>query len=642
MKNIIAFLTLLFFCIAAYPQKQDTANKTQDKDKTTNAGDNKVSKEDHIKVQEKQNQDTVKTNKQPQETRYTTGNSGVRRSINYKFSKSVQDTDPGNGIFRYSSDTISNVKWIFIDNDDLSGEDQSNWYKTWDDTTGATGRGSVNLVKSEENNINAFNFTGVFIKEEGYWKFPVEFISGDMPAEGASYYFIFNRIAHKKPQQAHSEEPAKVLQPVAEALPVTEQPQVPVSSVVQPSQPVQEVQPAVEEKPPVQVAEVVEQPQPVQEVKPVIEEKPPVQAAEIVQQPQPVQEVKPVIEERPPVQVAEIVQQPQPVQEVKPVIEEKPPVQAVEIVQQPQPVQQSGVVQKPQPEKEPLAQQRTKPVTAQRPQQTTTTTARPATQANETQARRTGEPAQPAQTTQTKQPVQANQTTFSKPIVQTTTQPAQQTQKTQAAQTTKPVQQTQTYQPAPYNHVSQINKTADIPNPYANLTTTGTTAHRKCYRGIIELGYALGLGDYWISNFRFNLINGIMVGRSSSVGLGIGYRRYFTESFADRKLYSPVSQVPVFLDLRTSFTTKKVTPYLALGLGGSASFIKESSDSVTTRHEGFYFCPSGGIWLNLSERFALFAGIAFEMQRLEYILLSDDSHFKKNSGSLSLNIGIAF
>jgi hypothetical protein len=171
-----------------------------------------------------------------------------------------------------------------------------------------------------------------------------------------------------------------------------------------------------------------------------------------------------------------------------------------------------------------------------------------------------------------------------------------------------------------------------------------STPRRKCYRGIIELGYAWGVGEYGISNFRFNFINGIMIGRFSSIGLGLGYRRYFTgsENYTDRSLYSPVSQFPVFLDLRTSFSTKRITPYLAVGIGGSAGYIEEGSDSNTSRQEGLLFSPSGGIWFNVSDRFAVFAGVAYEMQKLEYVLISDNSHYKKNTSSISLNIGIAF
>jgi hypothetical protein len=221
-------------------------------------------------------------------------------------------------------------------------------------------------------------------------------------------------------------------------------------------------------------------------------------------------------------------------------------------------------------------------------------------------------------------------------------QPVQQTQSGQTTQTTQTAQNTrntQNYQPAPYN---QVNRPTDIQNPYGNAELSGSSSKRKCYRGIIEIGYAWGTGDYGINNFRFNFINGIMVGRSSSIGIGLGYRRYFEKDFTDKELFSPLSQTPVFIDLRTSFSTKKVTPYLALQFGGSASYIRVNSDSITTRQEGLYFCPSGGIWFNISSRFAVFAGVAYEMQRLEYVLIADNSHFKRNASSVSLNLGIAF
>jgi len=135
-----------------------------------------------------------------------------------------------------------------------------------------------------------------------------------------------------------------------------------------------------------------------------------------------------------------------------------------------------------------------------------------------------------------------------------------------------------------------------------------------------------------------------MIGKYSSIGLGIGFRRYFeeNENYTDRSFYSPETQFPVFLDLRTSFSTKKITPYLALGIGNSAGYLSVDSDSTTTRKEGLFFSPSGGIWFNISDRFAVFAGVAYEMQKLEYVLLSNNSHYKKNTSSISLNIGIAF
>jgi hypothetical protein len=494
---------------------------------------------------------TTDTTTRARDTRITPGASGVKRSIGYRFSTVVSDADPGAGTFRFNKNTISQVSWLYVDNIDIAAEDQSKWYSTWDDTTGATGRGSINIVEKEGKNVIVFNITGVFIRAQGYWKMPVEYISGTLPANGTACYFVFNRITHSKPKPQEGQNPST--QPVVVPQPQTyPQPQV---------QPQQQPEPQVQPQPEPQV-----QPQP---------------------QPQPQQQPQPQV-------------QPQPEPQGQP---------------QAQPVQTRDT------------RQTTRAADTRRPAQTTQTV--PATQT--------------APVTQTAPAGQAQQ---AKPGVQTT-EPAQHAQPAQAnpqyypTPQQPPVQQYQNDQPPVYNQVSRVNRPADISNPYANADMSGVRG-RKWYRGIIELGYALGIGEYGVSNFRFNFINGFMIGRSSSIGLGIGYRRYFEKDISDMKLYSPKSQVPVFLDLRTSFSTRKVTPYLALGIGGSAGYLKVSADSTLTTKEGFYLCPSGGIWFNVSDRFAVFAGLAYELQRLEYILLSDNSHFKKNAGSLSLNIGIAF
>lgn len=76
---------------------------------------------------------------------------------------------------------------------------------------------------------------------------------------------------------------------------------------------------------------------------------------------------------------------------------------------------------------------------------------------------------------------------------------------------------------------------------------------------------------------------------------------------------------------------------MALGLGNSARY-----GAAETINEGMFVNPSAGIWFNISPRFAFFSGVAYEMQKMEYLNIADDSHYIKNTGSVSLNIGISF
>jgi hypothetical protein len=633
MKKLTALFVFAFCSLIICAQVSKPSDNNKDKTQKNPDSNASVINKDQ-EAQEDQNiksQEDKKENQEKQDIKYTEDASGVRRSIHYKFSTLSVDGDPGTGIFRYNCDTVSKITWIFVDNNDLSGDDQTNWYSTWDKTTGATARGSISVVEYDGKNVMDFDFTGVFLDGKGYWKFPVMFISGQMPSDGAIYYYIFNRIDHKKLKPDQETQVIPEPKPVQEPQVVDEPKPVQEPQVVEEPKPVQEPQVTPELKP-VQEPQVVEEPKPIQEpqvipeLKPVqepqvVEEPKPIQEPQVtpelkpVQEPQVVEEAKPipkpqVVEEPKPVQEPQIVEKPKPAQEAQVVKEPKPmqepqvaenpkPVQEKPVVQEPKPIKEPQVAEKPKPVKEPQAVQETKPIQEPQPAQKTQT----------------------VQTTQTRQTIQTTQPKEPAPVKQTT-------------QTTHRVQTSQQIPASQSNTVSQVSKPVVVENIYA----TTSVKHRKCYRGIIEAGYALGIGDYGINNFRFNFINGIRVGQYSSIGLGIGYRRYFTGNQTAPYLVSSEKQIPVFIDLRTTFSSKKLTPYLAVDIGNSSGF-----GSSGTKPEGLLFSTSGGIWYNVSDRFAVFAGIAWEMQKLEF---SDDipytNNYKKNANSVSLNIGISF
>ena len=104
--------------------------------------------------QKKVASDTARTN--TPDTKITEGASGVRRSIGYKFSSLFYGH--GSRAMAYSGAIIlqpAKVTWIYVDNIDVSGEDQTNWYSTWDKTTGATARGSINIVEQAGKDVNS-------------------------------------------------------------------------------------------------------------------------------------------------------------------------------------------------------------------------------------------------------------------------------------------------------------------------------------------------------------------------------------------------------------------------------------------------------------------------------------------------------
>ena len=614
MKFIVPFLFFLLFCNTTFSQKitsQDTTrNKTQIRNQGSKAGNK-----------------TEKSNQEASGIHISPGSSGVKRSIAYRFSDVSEDADPGNGIFRYNNDTLSLVSYIFVDNNDLSGEDQTHWYGTWDDTTGASGRGRISIAHYEGNNVNVFDVSGIFLIGEGFWKIPVRYVSGALPVSGATYYYIFERIAHKKNDsdqvnketepvvsapvesapdpvvQATAEpapvvlapvEPAPVVLAPAEPTPVTSEPLPVVQATVEPAPVVQiPAEPAPVVQVPVEPAPVVQAPA---ESAPVV--KAPVEPAPVVQAPvEPAPVVQTPAEPAPfvPTPAGEIKPQTKPAEQTKPVeqprsVEQPKPVQQPVTVEQPEPVQQSYPVRQPKPVQQPKPVEQSKPV--QQP--------KPVEQSKPVQ--------QPKPVEQSKPPVQA-----------------------------RPVAQVNHYE------ANQNSQVSVAQNSYG----AGRVKHGKCYRGIIEAGYGWGIGDYGINNLRLNFINGFHIGPNFSLGLGIGVRRYFVENeyHTGVNIVSGKVQVPVFLDLRTTLSAKKITPYFAVGIGNSARYTgqnSEVSDSAKSVNEGLFFNPSAGIWINISSRFAVFTGIAYEMQKMEFLNVSDNTPYKKNTSSISINIGISF
>jgi hypothetical protein len=636
MKNLMIVLLLM---VPGYLAFSQTKKPSENQEKTRPVtGEKKESPEDK---------------QQTQDNRYTENASGVKRSINYKYSSVSLDGDPGKGIFRYDNDTISKVTFINVNDFDLSGEDQTKWYRTWSDTTGATGRGRINIVEYEGKNVVVFDVRDIFADKDGFWKIPVKYVSGDLPADGKIYFYVFERIENRKDKQNSGEEIKPIVQvkPVEEIKPAVEVKQVEDVKPAVEIKPAEEVKPAVEVKPVEDVKPAVEI-KPVEEVKPAVEVKP-VEDVKPAVEIKPVEEVKPVVEVKPVEDVKPAVEI-KPVEEVKPTVEVKTveeikPTDEIKLVEEVKPI--TGINQE-QPDQQATTpresvsvpvSERTRTATTDRRTQTQTTSA-PRTQS--TQVR------QSTSTIQSK--TQATTTNQTIPVKQTQTQAATSTQ-------TSPAKQTQTQTTSPVaDKTSQVatqkntqTETVQRVQPAVGRVDQSITAntqssfsssrrkHGKCYSGIIEIGYGAGVTEYGISNFRFNFINGFHIGPTFSLGLGIGVRRYFVKSYSDRTLVSSEIQIPVFFDLRKTFSTRTVTPYVAFGIGSSARY---SAQSETTEavSEGLLLNPSAGIWFNISPRFAVFTGVAYEMQKMEYAKTMDDSHYKKNTSSVSLNVGISF
>ena len=155
---------------------------------------------------------------------------------------------------------------------------------------------------------------------------------------------------------------------------------------------------------------------------------------------------------------------------------------------------------------------------------------------------------------------------------------------------------------------------------------------QRGYRGIAELGYQFGLGDYGMDRLKINMINGGQISPYFFIGGGVGLRYYFD---ADAAL------IPVFVHARANVLDKKVSPYFALSIGYA---FNASNDFEAV---GLLVSPSSGVTFNVSERVALNVGLSYEMQSMEfydydYYYGYQSDIYRKNSGALSIDFGLSF
>jgi len=146
------------------------------------------------------------------------------------------------------------------------------------------------------------------------------------------------------------------------------------------------------------------------------------------------------------------------------------------------------------------------------------------------------------------------------------------------------------------------------------------------YKGIVELGYQFGVGDYGMDRLKLNVINGYQINPYFSLGIGTGVRYYLD---AEELL------IPFFGDFRVNFMDNNISPYLSLGVGYSF----DASDSFSS--VGFLLNPTVGVSIKISNKSAINVGVGYEMQRVKgYDYYGDSS--SENTGAIDLVVGISF
>ena len=145
----------------------------------------------------------------------------------------------------------------------------------------------------------------------------------------------------------------------------------------------------------------------------------------------------------------------------------------------------------------------------------------------------------------------------------------------------------------------------------------GKSGNERGYKGFVDFGYTLGVGDFGEDRIEFSTSHGCQINPYLYVGGGVGANYYI-----DAELYG----VPIFANVRANILDNQISPYIDFKIGYSIGDV-----------EGLYLAPSLGCKIH-----SFNISIGYVMQRAEFYSYYYDEIFTDNCGGLSFKIGFEF
>lgn len=179
-------------------------------------------------------------------------------------------------------------------------------------------------------------------------------------------------------------------------------------------------------------------------------------------------------------------------------------------------------------------------------------------------------------------------------------------------------------------HVKKIEEESVSPNE-----TLLVEPVFKPWWTLLEAGVALGLGDLTPEGAilenrglypNIHVVNIFMLGRHTSMGIGIGYQNY---------AYG--NMMPVFLDFRAYVGRKALMPMAVINAGYSFGWPKNENEPEWA---GIFINPGIGAAYKLPSGTAIFMRLGYKLHRIGYEIGYDLN--KINTSYLSLRFGVKF
>lgn len=146
------------------------------------------------------------------------------------------------------------------------------------------------------------------------------------------------------------------------------------------------------------------------------------------------------------------------------------------------------------------------------------------------------------------------------------------------------------------------------------LSSIGSVAQntaKNCYRGYVDAGYSVGIGDYDFGRFEVNTSHGYQINPYLFIGAGTGL--HFMSSYKTKDMDIPLDirdskvDIPVFANIHCNLLKKKVSP-----------FVDVKGGTYVTNDGGLYVNASAGCRISINEKQAINLSVGYAIEKLQF------------------------
>jgi len=133
----------------------------------------------------------------------------------------------------------------------------------------------------------------------------------------------------------------------------------------------------------------------------------------------------------------------------------------------------------------------------------------------------------------------------------------------------------------------------------------------KCYRGFVDAGYTVGIGDYEFGRVELSTSHGYQFNPYVFLGAGVGL--HFMQKYETNGMEIALDtrdskvDVPVFGNVRFNFAKSKIAPFV----DGKVGY-------YVTNNGGLYYNVSAGCRFSINAKQAVSVSVGYTSQELEF------------------------